>query len=217
MKRKKDWILILVLAAAALLLLVYGLASRRKPVMAPPSPTPVSESTAQTEESENAAQTGEGKDAGTEAVSGGTEAETAAAPTQTPSAGTYDEFVRESVAAYFEEYPAESYLIVNTNSSAYSPIPLTEDNSFRITQQDGSENVIHIGKNSFYMESSNCENQNCVEQGEVTLENREKRILFNMVICLPHNLSLELMTREEAEAWLTEMYAQEPVSSAAEK
>lgn len=216
MKGKKDWILVLVLAAAALLLLVYGLSSRHKPVTAPPFPTPVSESVGQAEASEGAGApdgSGGGAEADAEAVpETAPESEPEAASEKTPSAGTYEEFVRESVAAYFAEYPAESYLIVNTNSSAYSPIPLTEDNSFRITQQDGSENVIHIGKNSFYMESSNCDNQNCVEQGEVTLENREKRLLFNMVICLPHNLSLELMTREEAEAWLTDMYAQEPSS-----
>jgi len=215
-KGKKDWILVLVLAAAALLLLVYGLSSRHKPVTAPPFPTPVSESVGQAEASEGAGApdgSGGGAEADAEAVpETAPESEPDAASEKTPSAGTYEEFVRESVAAYFAEYPAESYLIVNTNSSAYSPIPLTEDNSFRITQQDGSENVIHIGKNSFYMESSNCDNQNCVEQGEVTLENREKRLLFNMVICLPHNLSLELMTREEAEAWLTDMYAQEPSS-----
>ena len=91
------------------------------------------------------------------------------------------------------------------------PIPLNEDNSFRITQADGSENVVHIGKNSFYMESSNCENQNCVQQGEVDLENRDKRVLFNMVICLPHNIRLELVTRDEAQSFLTRMYEQEGV------
>ena len=122
---------------------------------------------------------------------------------------SYADFVGDMVSAYFEEYPAETYLFVSTGGNAYSPIPLNGDNSFRIAQQDGSENVIHIGENSFYMESSNCENQTCVEQGEVTLENREIRPLFNMVICLPHNLMLELLTREEAEARLTEMYGKE--------
>ena len=134
--------------------------------------------------------------------------------TEERPAESYADFVSETVRAYFEEYPAASYLFVNTGSSAYSPIPLNGDNSFRIAQQDGSENVIHIGENSFYMESSNCKNQNCVGQGEVTLENRESRPLFNMVICLPHNLSLELLTREEAEARLLEMYAKDPPPAA---
>ena len=140
-------------------------------------------------------------------------AETGAVTEEKP-AESYADFVSETVRAYFEEYPAASYLFVNTGGSAYSPIPLNGDNSFRIAQQDGSENVIHIGENSFYMESSNCKNQNCVGQGEVTLENRESRPLFNMVICLPHNLSLELLTREEAEARLLEMYAKDPPPAA---
>ena len=119
------------------------------------------------------------------------------------------------IESFFEEYPADSYLLLTTASGTRLPIPLNADNAFRITQADGSENVVHIGKDSFYMESSNCENQNCVQQGEVTLANRETRILFNMVICLPHNLRLELVTREEARSFLEEVYAAEAVSGTA--
>ena len=116
--------------------------------------------------------------------------------------------VPAAVAAYFDEYPAESYLVVTTQNGVHSPVPLNEENEFTITQADGSENTVHIGHNCFYMASSNCENQNCVQQGEVTLENRDTRVLFNMVICLPHNLSLELLSREETEALLTDLYTQ---------
>ena len=59
------------------------------------------------------------------------------------------------------------------------------------------------------MEASNCENQNCVQQGEVTLENRDSRALLNMVICLPHNLTLELLTPAETQSRLLELYEQE--------
>lgn len=121
--------------------------------------------------------------------------------------GEYSEAVRQAVAAYFEEYPAESYLVLATSSGLHTPIPLNGDNEFRLTQSDGSENVVHIGKNSFYMASSNCDNQNCIGQGEVTLANRETRVLFNMVICLPHNLSLQLLDRAETEELLAELYA----------
>lgn len=114
----------------------------------------------------------------------------------------------QAVRSFFDEYPAETYLLVRTASGTYMPIPLNEDNAFTVRQSDGSENTVHIGKNSFYMEASNCENQNCVEQGEVTLENRDSRALLNMVICLPHNLSLELLTLEEAQAQFLELYEQ---------
>ena len=121
----------------------------------------------------------------------------------------YSEETLAAVRSFFEEYPAESYLIVKTAGGVYLPIPLNSDNAFTVKQSDGSENTVHIGKNSFYMESSNCENQNCVEQGEVTLENRDTRILLNLVICLPHNLSLELLTPEEAQSLLLDLYGQD--------
>lgn len=121
----------------------------------------------------------------------------------------FSESVITAANEYLSANPAESYLLVKTNQSAYSPIPLNEENSFTITQPDGSKNVVHIGKNSFYMESSNCENQNCVEEGEVTLENMNSRILLNMVICLPHQLSLEMLTPEGAKEALLQMYAQQ--------
>ena len=128
---------------------------------------------------------------------------------------SYSEDVLAAAAAYLEQYPAESYLLVTTANNVYSPIPLNEDGSFRITQADGSENVIHIGKNSFYMESSNCDNQNCVGEGEVTLENMSARVLYNMVLCLPHQLMLEMLTPAEAEAALREQYALQQAYQAA--
>jgi hypothetical protein len=47
------------------------------------------------------------------------------------------------------------------------------------------------------MEDSTCENHDCVEQGMVTLENRDERILSNMIICLPNQVTLQLFTPEE--------------------
>ncbi len=123
------------------------------------------------------------------------------------AADGHADFANDTVRAYFDDYPAETYLMVTAGGREYSPIPLNGENTFRVAQEDGSENVVHIGKNAFYMDSSNCDNQDCVGQGEVTLENRDSRILFNMVICLPHRLTLELLTREEAEARFMEAYA----------
>ena len=58
-------------------------------------------------------------------------------------------------------------------------------------------NVIHVTPSGVYMESANCENQDCVLQGEVTLDNKGSRPLENMIICLPHQVVLELYSTEE--------------------
>ena len=66
---------------------------------------------------------------------------------------------------------------------------------------DGTEavNVLRLTPEGFRMIDANCEGHDCINEGEVTLENREERVLMNMVICLPHQLAFELITREEAE------------------
>ena len=97
-------------------------------------------------------------------------------------------------------------LVRMPNPIGLLPLPTEGEytRTIRQTMADGSEaiNVLHLTPNGFWMEDANCEGQDCVNEGEVTLENREERILWNMVICLPHQLSLELITREEAESLL---------------
>lgn len=68
-----------------------------------------------------------------------------------------------------------------------------------ITQINGVKNVVHISPDGFYMASATCDNQDCVHQGKVTLDNRDVRLLGNQVVCLPNKVILELLTPEEAQ------------------
>ena len=72
----------------------------------------------------------------------------------------------------------------------------------RQAQSDGTEweNEITMGAEGVWMSHANCDNQDCVGQGRITLENRETRILTNMIICLPHKVVVELYTPEEYQA-----------------
>lgn len=83
------------------------------------------------------------------------------------------------------------------------PLPETEEVSYPIKQAwtDGTEteNILHLTPNGFYMESSTCDNQNCVNEGEVNFENRETRVLLNCVVCLPNQVMAELYTAEEVQ------------------
>ena len=42
-----------------------------------------------------------------------------------------------------------------------------------------------------------------MDQGEVSLSNREERLLGNMIICLPNQVTLQLYSRDELIDWLT--------------
>ena len=91
--------------------------------------------------------------------------------------------------------------ITSSTQQGWLPLPLTEEYDYPFVQvlADGTQvrNVIRLMPDGFYMESSDCDNQNCVEEGVVTLENRDSRVLYNAVFCLPHQVCIELFSLEE--------------------
>lgn len=122
-------------------------------------------------------------------------------PTQstTPAQGSDPAQSTEAAQGGTSAHPTEStpwaYLLVTVAGTAYQPIPLVaEEANYRITQPSGAENVIHVTPSSVYMESATCDNQDCVLQGEVTMENMDSRVLGNMIICLPNQVTVELVT-----------------------
>ena len=124
-------------------------------------------------------------------------------------AETKEETEQPYLVQITEDDPSIGYVLVQLSSSG-GLLPLPQEGEYtktiRQTMEDGSEyvNVIHVTPTGFWMEESNCEGQDCVDEGEVTLENRQERILGNMVICLPHQLMLYLITREEAVSLLSQ-------------
>ena len=128
------------------------------------------------------------------------EAEETAAPDTAP-----DEPVKDQpfLVQITDSDPSIAYVLVRMpNPVGLLPLPLEGEytKTIRRIMDDGSEyiNVLHLTPEGFWMEDSNCEGHDCINEGIVTLSNREERILWNMVICLPHQLSAELITREEA-------------------
>ena len=70
--------------------------------------------------------------------------------------------------------------------------PFGEPHTVRILQSSGDENTLRIGEAGVVMESANCEGQDCVHMEEVTRDNLETRVMFGMIICLPHHLAVEV-------------------------
>lgn len=141
------------------------------------------------------------------------------APTEEPTAteASTDAETAEATDAPTETAKAASvvqepkaYLLVIIGDAVYQPVPLTGDGDYTVTQKAiGAENKIHVTAESIQMSSANCDNQDCVDQGEVSLSNREERLLGNMIICLPNNVTLELLTPAEAEELIAQANAQQ--------
>ena len=91
----------------------------------------------------------------------------------------------------------KGYVVITVGNRQYGdPIPMDRDKVITVRQSDGKENKVHITPEKVYMEHSTCENQDCVGQGEITLENYKTRILSTFVICLPNAVTIEMVPVE---------------------
>ena len=137
--------------------------------------------------------------AGTDEPDAGAE-ETAPVTVTSPSGVTSTPVPEDSEEpqATFDPSTIKAWLLVTAGSITYQPIPLIEEGEYSVIQEEtGAENVIHVTTESVDMKSSTCENHDCVKQGVVSLDNRDSRLLGNMIICLPNQVTLELYTTEE--------------------
>jgi len=92
----------------------------------------------------------------------------------------------------------QAYLRIQVGDVIWPLIPLTDGGEYTISQSDtGAKNVVQTTASGAVMHFSTCDNQNCVQQGEVTLTNRELRAMGNLIVCLPNQVVLELLEPEE--------------------
>ena len=90
------------------------------------------------------------------------------------------------------------HVVLNVGGRQYGdPIPMDRDKIITLKQEDGKINKVHITPEKVFMESSTCDNQDCVMQGEITVDNYKTRVLSTFVICLPNNVSIEFIPAEE--------------------
>ena len=114
------------------------------------------------------------------------------------AAGLWMNRSRPSGAEGADEGGVRAYLRVQVGDQVWEPIALADGDEYTISQPDGKTNVVRASADGAVMHSSTCDNQSCVQQGEVTLENRDTRVLTNMIICLPNQVILEILTPAEA-------------------
>lgn len=125
-----------------------------------------------------------------------------AAPAHLATAATSN----ATLLAAYDLAEAAAYLVIWTDKNSFRAVPLLAEYADRLMSiqlHDGTdENVVRLGANGFAMASANCPDQICVSEGEVTLDNRKTRALGANLICLPHQLTLELVDAPEMVALL---------------
>ncbi len=88
-----------------------------------------------------------------------------------------------------------SYVVISVNSEEYKRVSLDEPQTV-VIDQGHKHNEVKITNNGVVMAASNCENQDCVKQGEATLDNIDNRVLGGWIVCLPNEVSIELVKGE---------------------
>ena len=92
----------------------------------------------------------------------------------------------------------KGYVVINVGGRQYGdPIPMDRDKIITIRQDNGEINKIRITPDSVDMEYSTCENQDCIGEGTITLDNYNERILGTWIICLPNQVTIEMVPADE--------------------
>ena len=200
MPKKKD---ALIIGAVLLLAVVLFAASKMMPktdlsaktadvTLAPDAveyldETPVPEATAEPEATDAPEVTIEPET--TEAPEATAEPETTAAPESANMVGPMMPRQTEKV---------RGYVVITVAGRQYGdPIPMDRDKIITIKQDNGDINKIHITPEYVVMESSTCENQDCIGEGEVNVNTYKDRILSTYIICLPNQVTIEMVPADE--------------------
>ena len=86
----------------------------------------------------------------------------------------------------------DDMVIISVDGKEYARVPLSKPQTVTVAQKDGSVNVVEVSDHGAVMLSSTCDNQLCVEMGEVTVDNWEYRPNQQFIICLPNRVGVEL-------------------------
>jgi len=86
---------------------------------------------------------------------------------------------------------------IYVGSYVYKEVSLDEDQVIEIDQGNDVVNHVEVKDGAINMVDSTCPDQQCVYQGEITAENYEDRALRNWIVCLPNQVTIELVLEDE--------------------
>ena len=82
-------------------------------------------------------------------------------------------------------------VIVWLENQELANLPFGEEHTLEVIQKSG-RNKVRITPEAVYMEDADCQGQDCVKMTEITRDNLETRVLRDMIICLPHKITVQV-------------------------
>ena len=86
---------------------------------------------------------------------------------------------------------------IYVGSYIYKEVSLSEDQVIEIDQGNGIVNHVEVKDGAIFMADSSCPDQQCVGQGDISMENYEIRVLRNWIVCLPNQVTVALVLEDE--------------------
>ena len=90
----------------------------------------------------------------------------------------------------------EDCVVIRVGQKELTRIPLSQPQTYTVTQDNGAVNVVEVTERGMRMVSSTCQNQVCVHKGLVTLDNWEL-MGGAFVYCAPNQVMLELVEKQD--------------------
>ena len=88
---------------------------------------------------------------------------------------------------------ASGEIRITVDGREWGRYPLSQPQTVVVEQPDGCRNEVVVTAEGAYMAASTCDNQLCVQMGEVTVDNWESRPNQAFIICLPNRVTVELI------------------------
>lgn len=205
-KRKDALIIAEVLVVAGLLLLVSRLmpktniAEKVADVTLAPDAVEYVEPTAAPTAEATDAPTAEPTDAPTAEPTAAPTSEATDAPTAEPTEAPTEAPMQAAMVGPMpppRTQEVRGHVVITVGNRQYGdPIPMDREKIITVKQENGQINKVHITPDGAWMEYSTCDNQDCVGQGHITMDNYKTRILSTFVICLPNNVTVEMVPVE---------------------
>lgn len=85
---------------------------------------------------------------------------------------------------------------VYVGNALYTAVPFGEEQVITVDQSDGRVNEITFTGTDVHMSHATCDNQDCIEQGMITMDNYETRPMREWIICLPNGVTVEYIPGE---------------------
>ena len=100
--------------------------------------------------------------------------------------------LRPPITLFRPDLGSRAAVQIKVDGQEIGTYPLQENREIPVHTEYGY-NLIVIQDGAVFVREADCGNQDCVQQGAMSLDNYTQRFLGNLILCLPHKLEIQLM------------------------